>query len=327
MSLFSSPAENFFPTVAPSDVFPHLSRYPPRARSPKRRVSVRFRFKNPVRAADAVGAFSLNDVDYAPRAALFDHPPFLNGGDASEDDAQRSCDVFVSHPVDSQTDACIYSSPLVSSGVSKISANRVSASAVAEHDAGDVFLGDVDDIFCDELLLPNASCNVFVDDEPPELLSDTDSDSDDDAIDNLDFSHSATGAESFFGLRARVFGCNFRTAPAPALPTSAVFMNTAEVVLGIAGGDSGRVLVDSGASIHATPRRELCFDVVPCSVSIAGVGGVAFRCVERGSLVFQPSNDGRAGLLLLYSWMFTFPLSSLLLSSANQSWCARVLLS
>ena len=74
-------------------------------------------------------------------------------------------------------------------------------------------------------------------------------------------------------------------------------MNTAEVVLGIAGGDSGRVLVDSGASIHATPRRELCFDVVPCSVSIAGVGGVAFRCVERGSLVFQPSNDGRAGLL------------------------------
>ena len=72
-----------------------------------------------------------------------------------------------------------------------------------------------------------------------------------------------------------------------------VFMNTglSQSVLAVAGVDRDRVLVDSGASIHATPRRELCFDVTSCSVSIAGVGGVAFRCVERGSLVFQPCNQ------------------------------------
>ena len=88
----------------------------------------------------------------------------------------------------------------------------------------------------------------------------------------------------------------FQAAPAAVLSTTAVFMNTVEVVLGITGVNSNRVLVDSGASIHATPRKDLCFDIVPCSVSIAGVGGVAFRCVERGSLVFQPNGDGRAVL-------------------------------
>ena len=67
-------------------------------------------------------------------------------------------------------------------------------------------------------------------------------------------------------------------------------MNTGspQAVLTVAGVSHDRVLVDSGASIHATPRRELCFDVSSCSVSIAGVGGVAFRCMERGSLIFQP---------------------------------------
>ena len=293
VAIFVSPAKNVFPTLVPLDVFPHLSRYPPRARSPKRRVPMRFRLKNLARAADAVGDFSPIDVEFDPRAVLFDHIPALSGGSADGNDAQLSRDVFVPPPACSMQLQAGVCAP-----VSEVPVNHVSDSAVMEQNAGAALFADVDDcVFgCGRSVLPYTRYDLFIDDSPPELLSDTDSDADNDSVDSSDFDYRAAETEPFFDLHDRVFGGNFQTAPARALPTTAVFMNTAEVVLGIAGVDSDRVLVDSGASIHATSRRELCFDVVSCSVSIAGVGGVAFRCVERGSLIFQPSDDGRAGL-------------------------------
>ena len=87
---------------------------------------MRFRFENPIRAASAVGAFSLNDVDSAPRAVPIDHLPVLSGNGAGDDDAKRSCDVFASH---SRTEVGVDSSPLVSNSVSELSAIRVSDSA------------------------------------------------------------------------------------------------------------------------------------------------------------------------------------------------------
>ena len=76
-----------------------------------------------------------------------------------------------------------------------------------------------------------------------------------------------------------------------------LMLHTTSTVLNIAGVDPARVLVDGGATIHATSSEHLCFDITPCSVSIAGVGGVAFSCRKRGKLIFQPA-DRVAAIIL-----------------------------
>lgn len=79
--------------------------------------------------------------------------------------------------------------------------------------------------------------------------------------------------------------------PAPGGEVAVVLMlQESHTILHLAGVDSSRVLVDGGATIHATPDEHLCFDVGACSVSIAGVGGLAFVCHKRGKMVFQPAH-------------------------------------
>ena len=74
-------------------------------------------------------------------------------------------------------------------------------------------------------------------------------------------------------------------------------MCTLRSVMTLKGVNSSRVLVDGGATIHATAHEHLCFDVSPCSVVIAGVGGVAFTCLKKGSLIFK-SADRIAPIIL-----------------------------
>jgi len=71
--------------------------------------------------------------------------------------------------------------------------------------------------------------------------------------------------------------------------TPLLMIKDSHAVLNLAGVDASRVLVDGGATIHATSSEEYCFEVHPCSVSIAGVGGVAFNCRKKGKLLFQPT--------------------------------------
>ena len=49
------------------------------------------------------------------------------------------------------------------------------------------------------------------------------------------------------------------------------------------GVDKG-ILLDGGATIHATNRLEACFDIKPCGVTVGGVGG-EFVCRTMGSLI------------------------------------------
>ena len=46
------------------------------------------------------------------------------------------------------------------------------------------------------------------------------------------------------------------------------------------------ILLDGGASIHATNQIEACFDVVPCGETVSGVGG-NFICQTKGSLIIK----------------------------------------
>ena len=47
---------------------------------------------------------------------------------------------------------------------------------------------------------------------------------------------------------------------------------------------SACILLDGGASIHATNRADLCFDLLPCGATVGGVGG-EFVCETKGSLL------------------------------------------
>ena len=93
------------------------------------------------RAADAVGDFSPIDVEFDPRAVLFDHIPALSGGSADGDDAQLPCDVSVPLPAHFQTGVC--------APVSEVPVNHVSDSAVMEQNAGAALFTDVDDCVFD----------------------------------------------------------------------------------------------------------------------------------------------------------------------------------
>ena len=59
-------------------------------------------------------------------------------------------------------------------------------------------------------------------------------------------------------------------------------------VLGVLASDA--IIMDGGATIFATPDDSYCFEIVPCAVTIAGVGGVAFTCRRKGSLLFQSAS-------------------------------------
>jgi hypothetical protein len=72
---------------------------------------------------------------------------------------------------------------------------------------------------------------------------------------------------------------------------SLFMLRTSHSVLAIAGVDADRVLVDGGATIHATSREDLCLDISPCSVSVAGVSGVAFKCLKKGKLAFHSESS------------------------------------
>ena len=71
--------------------------------------------------------------------------------------------------------------------------------------------------------------------------------------------------------------------------TMYMFRN-ASSILQLSGVDPKGVLIDGGATINATPCEHLCFDVSPCTVTIAGVGGIAFTCTKRGKLAFQSAD-------------------------------------
>jgi hypothetical protein len=75
---------------------------------------------------------------------------------------------------------------------------------------------------------------------------------------------------------------------------------------------SGSVVVDSGATIHATMDESFCFDVTACSVTIAGVGGTAFVVAGAAfcsSLLRGPAQSP--------SLVYTLPPSFQPLSSVN----------
>jgi len=132
-------------------------------------------------------------------------------------------------------------------------------------------------------------------DDVPDLLSSSDSDESSDEIDDLNGSR---------GCDSDAHDCSPTLATQQALAvqmnvgspeesvgsaTPVLMIQDSRVVLNLAGVDSSRVLVDGGATIHATSRENYCFDINPCSVSIAGVGGVAFDCRKMGKLLFQPT--------------------------------------
>ena len=365
--IFASPDKKFFTELPPVSVAPHLLRYPLRARSPERRASMRFRFENLSRVEAADGVSPLSDV--VPIATITTATTTAPGAALVEGDCAGA--VSPDNVVDDWLCAEVlqnHDEDCLCRGCSGFDDNLICPSFCRCEDCagGWTTLDPLDHQepgethYCDNVPPPSvvgvSDCPDLVsdtdsDDDSPNLVSDTGSDSDDDSPNHvsdtgsdsdddadldyeneLDFVSALVfysggnvsvpqaldlfRARSSFRFRARSSFYHsfspttsvrasdsddaavgeFQAAPAAVLSTTAVFMNTVEVVLGITGVNSNRVLVDSGASIHATPRKDLCFDIVPCSVSIAGVGGVAFRCVERGSLVFQPNGDGRAVL-------------------------------
>jgi transposase InsO family protein len=104
--------------------------------------------------------------------------------------------------------------------------------------------------------------------------------------------------------------------------TPLLMIKDSQAVLNIAGVDASRVLVDGGATIHATSSIEHCFDVHPCSVSIAGVGGLAFNCRKKGKLLFQPTGRTTPITLLDVHIAQEFPATFISESSLVRKGCS-----
>ena len=71
-------------------------------------------------------------------------------------------------------------------------------------------------------------------------------------------------------------------------------INSQQVILNL--GDnlsadiSQSILLDGGASIHATNRLDACFDIVECGETVGGVGG-EFVCKTKGSIVIKTDKN------------------------------------
>jgi hypothetical protein len=134
------------------------------------------------------------------------------------------------------------------------------------------------------------------DDDCPQLCDSSDEEDEDCSHNSRDSSDN--GAFAVFG-NCNGVGGNVHETNAPVERSYAVVLmfHPSQAILSLTGVDSDRVLVDGGATIHATPKENLCFDISPCSVSIAGVSGVAFKCLKKGKLAFLPES-GSASIVL-----------------------------
>jgi transposase InsO family protein len=134
------------------------------------------------------------------------------------------------------------------------------------------------------------------DDDCPQLCDSSDEEDEDCSHNSRDCSDN--GAFAVFGNCYEVGG-NLHETNVPVERSYAVVLmfHPSQAILSLTGIDSDRVLVDGGATIHATPKEHLCFDISPCSVSIAGVSGVAFKCLKKGKLAFLPESGSTSIVL------------------------------
>jgi hypothetical protein len=134
------------------------------------------------------------------------------------------------------------------------------------------------------------------DDDCPQLCDSNDDEDENCSHDSRDSSDN--GSFAVFGNRDGVGG-NVHETNVPVERSYAVVLmfHPSQAILSLTGIDSDRVLVDGGATIHATPKEHLCFDISPCSVSIAGVSGVAFKCLKKGKLAFLPESGSTSIVL------------------------------
>ena len=206
--IFASPDKKFFTELPPVSVAPHLLRYPLRARSPERRASMRFRFENLSRVEAADGVSPLSDV--VPIATITTATTTAPGAALVEGDCAGA--VSPDNVVDDWLCAEVlqnHDEDCLCRGCSGFDDNLICPSFCRCEDCagGWTTLDPLDHQepgethYCDNVPPPSvvgvSDCPDLVsdtdsDDDSPNLVSDTGSDSDDDSPSHV----SDTGSDS-----------------------------------------------------------------------------------------------------------------------------------